>query len=67
MYKFGYDGDTFKVEYKKDWDSSNGDMAIQLPHQCDSWIIGDADNARLMIKDLEAMIERLEGATVRDA
>lgn len=33
---------------------------ICLPHSCDLWVIGDADNARLLIADLQAAIKRWE-------
>ncbi len=36
-------------------------ILIHLPHSCDEWIIGDADQARLLIADLEAAIEKYDG------
>ena len=32
---------------------------IALPHQCSDWKIGTVDQARLLIADLEALIEEL--------
>jgi hypothetical protein len=34
---------------------------IRLPHRCDYWVIGSADQARLLIRDLEAAIVEWEG------
>jgi hypothetical protein len=31
---------------------------IVLPHQCDDWVIGDSDQARKLIADLEQLIEQ---------
>lgn len=31
-----------------------------LPHQCDDWEIGDADDVRAMIKDLQEALVKLE-------
>lgn len=67
MYKYGYDGKEVKVMVPgRDKDDPNygTDRCIHLPHQCDDWLIGDADNARLMIKDLQAAIEWAERGTV---
>ena len=59
MYKFGYDGKTFNVEVHDGSWCADG-VHIELPHQCDAWIIGDADNARLLIKDLKKAIKKFE-------
>ena len=32
------------------------EQAIVLPHQCDHWVIGGVDEARLLIRDLERLI-----------
>lgn len=36
------------------------DPYIALPHSCDYWVIGNANNARALITDLQAAIERWE-------
>lgn len=56
MYKYGYERGMVEVE--KSWDTNQ--RVIQLPHQCDSWEIGDAENARLLIKDLKKAIKVME-------
>lgn len=43
----------------EDWEDDIKE-AIMLPHSCDQWVIGDADDARQMIKDLEVLIVELE-------
>ena len=30
---------------------------IQLPHSCDEWVIGNADDARSLIKEIEDAIQ----------
>jgi hypothetical protein len=37
-----------------------GKLIAQLPHQCNNWEIGDADDVRALIKDLQAALEKLE-------
>ncbi len=36
------------------------EILIYLPHQCDEWIVGTAEDARQLIRDLEAAITRWE-------
>jgi hypothetical protein len=49
-----------KVEVgQPEWGSTGPDIAY-LPHQCDNWEIGDADDVRALIKDLQAALEKLE-------
>lgn len=33
---------------------------VELPHSCDSWIIGTAADVRLMIAELQALLARME-------
>ena len=33
-------------------------MKFYLPHSCDSWIIGDIDNAKLLIKEIQELIKQ---------
>lgn len=56
MYKYGYEKGMVTVD--KSWDT--GQTVIELPHQCDSWEIGDVENARLLIADLEEAIKVME-------
>jgi hypothetical protein len=59
--KHGYaSNDWMKVEVgQPEWGSTGPDIAY-LPHQCDNWEIGDADDVRALIKDLQAALEKLE-------
>lgn len=34
---------------------------VYLPHSCDSWVIGGPKQIRLLIADLQAALELLEG------
>lgn len=56
----GYAGsDWMKVEVgEPEWGS--GPNIAYLPHQCDNWEIGDADDVRAMIKDLKKALKKLE-------
>ena len=33
---------------------------VQLPHSCDSWVIGGVEEIRALISDLEELLGRLE-------
>lgn len=51
-----------KNAYRKK-DARLVDGVFQLPHRCDEWIIGDADNAKLLIEDLKALIKQYREPT----
>lgn len=52
--------DWMKVEIGKPEFQPNGPTIAMLPHQCDDWEIGDADDVRAMIKDLKKALKKLE-------
>jgi hypothetical protein len=39
------------------WISADGTPQIALPHQCDDWVIGNIDDAKALIADLQALID----------
>ncbi len=39
-------------------DLVTGKDVLQLPHQCDNWVIGGVKEARQLIKDLEEIIKK---------
>jgi hypothetical protein len=41
------------------WGGSDSDL-IELPHSCDSWVIGGVKEVRTLIADLEELIAKLE-------
>ena len=69
MYNGGYGTYDLKLTVERPAFGGHTDI-IQLPHQCNEWEIGDADNARLLIKDLKKAIKKLEkqakNVTLRD-
>ncbi len=42
------------------WNDRMGQLEVSLPHQCDEWMIGDADAVRVMIADLTALLPEFE-------
>ena len=42
------------------WSDGMGRLEVTLPHQCDEWVIGDADAVRVMIADLTALLPEFE-------
>ncbi len=42
------------------WSDGMGRLEVSLPHQCDEWIIGGADEVRVMIADLTALLPEFE-------
>lgn len=59
MHKYGYgDGDLKVSIHEGGWCDTEG-VHIELPHQCEAWVIGDADNAELMVKDLKKAIKEM--------
>jgi len=42
------------------WNDGMRRLEVSLPHQCDQWIIGDADAVRVMIADLTALLPEFE-------
>lgn len=39
---------------------------VFLPHSCNEWVIGGADEVRAMIEDLQAVLAYIEGATATE-
>jgi hypothetical protein len=59
--------DDFDYDAREDdgYDETNrfvGKKVIELPHSCDSWIIGGKEEAKEMIKDLQEIIKVLPHA-----
>ena len=55
MQKYGYT----KGDLQYGWNaSSDGKEGYYLPHSCDEWHIGDEENARALIEDLEELIAK---------
>lgn len=42
------------------WDPSVNALVVQLPHQCDEWVIGGAEEVRALMADLEALLSEFE-------
>ena len=42
------------------WSDDMGRLEVSLPHQCEEWVIGDADAVRVMIADLTALLAEFE-------
>lgn len=51
--------DTDYENFNHETNSYSG-LVIALPHSCDQWVIGTADDARTLISDLEQLIPELE-------
>lgn len=43
-----------------EWDDSYDCIQVILPHQCDAWVIGNADDVRAIIADLTALLPEFE-------
>jgi hypothetical protein len=42
------------------WNLGMGRLEVSLPHQCDDWVIGDADAVRVLIADLTVLLPEFE-------
>ncbi len=42
------------------WSERMDRLEVSLPHQCDEWVIGDADAVRVMIADLTALLPEFD-------
>lgn len=58
MNPYGYQPGAAEIAESRWWNTEAGEVG--LPHSCDDWCIGDADNVRAMIKDLQALLTVLE-------
>jgi hypothetical protein len=55
MDRHGYEEGTLRFGQTR-----SGRFVIHLPHSCDEWEIGDADNLRLLIADAQRMLAEFE-------
>jgi len=60
--KYGYGYREGEARIGRTGYSDDKDIAY-LPHSCDEWQIGDADNVRLLIADLQKILVELEKNT----
>lgn len=61
MNEYGYGGVGGKASIASDDYKYNTPQGqVFLEHSCDDWCIGDAENVRLMIADLEGLLATME-------
>lgn len=57
-YKYGYTKGSVKLSNK--WPDKDPILCAELPHSCDEWVIGDAEDVANMIEDLDNIMREFK-------